>query len=410
MLDKVVGNGGGDGGGGAAAGVPIFDASIGASGADFATAAEAITAGKRTLKVVSNVAEIGDVDIPAGNFYVYIPYGLTWDLGAFKFTASSLTRFEVNGTGGTLKFTHTVTPSQPLFQDAWPANSIHVLRNIIVENASTAASSGWFHPSSTTSYTLIVENVIAKLANTAAGGIQIWSNSAKVTIRGLELIGGGSSCAQGLDLESVFQCDISDILFSGTWSSSNRGIFTSANTTVTAEGIKTSVTGTNIILEFNGNRDTITNVSCSSTAEFTIQLNGANTLLSNIRLAEQTGGSLAIVASDCYLSNVRGIDTFSITGTSRGNIFKNCRFNTAVSLNGDENKYTNCHFVAGATVPSGANDNGFVNSQFGPLNGGGASTITIAASAFRTRIVGCMTDAAISDSGTGTATAANTVY
>ena len=47
---------------------------------------------------------------------------------------------------------------------------------------------------------------------------------------------------------------------------------------------------------------------------------------------------------------------------------------------------------------------------FGADAGGGALTITVVAGSNRTRIVGCMTDAAISDAGTGTVTSANTVY
>jgi len=73
--------------------------------------------------------------------------------------------------------------------------------------------------------------------------------------------------------------------------------------------------------------------------------------------------------------------------------------------------FSGVNFRGGATT--GAKDDvGFVNCKFGADAGSGSLTLTISSGADRTRVAACMTDAAISDSGTSSAISAdtNTVY
>jgi hypothetical protein len=83
---------------------------------------------------------------------------------------------------------------------------------------------------------------------------------------------------------------------------------------------------------------------------------------------------------------------------------------SVIDINDDRNVLIGVRCTSGYTVGASADDTEIIGGRVGPTGGGGASTITVAAGANRTRIVGVATDAAIVDGGTGTALAANTVY
>ena len=72
----------------------------------------------------------------------------------------------------------------------------------------------------------------------------------------------------------------------------------------------------------------------------------------------------------------------------------NSDIDTAITIGGDRCMISNCKLAGGVTVSSTAFDTGISNSYIG-------STVTISASATRTRVIGCATDTSISDSGTG---------
>src|SRR3990167_5169972 len=135
----------------------------------------------------------------------------------------------------------------------------------------------------------------------------------------------------------------------------------------------------------------------------------ASVKLSNVDLTGPGSGTrtISIDGSDVCLSNfLTGVLTLS---TSRSDLkMTNGEVTSACTINGDRYCFTNVKFIGGATVPTGQDNNGFINCQFGADAGGGALTLTIDAGANNTRVLGSMSDAAISDAGTGTVTLGNT--
>lgn len=150
------------------------------------------------------------------------------------------------------------------------------------------------------------------------------------------------------------------------------------------------------------------NISSEDGQNININVKNDNTILNNLDLS---AGTLDLADnSACVVDNVN-CATLDMTDAGCDNTkLSNSRITNAVTIAGSRAKADNTTFLGGATVQSGADDNGFVNSQFGADGGGGALTLTIDSGSNRTRAAGCMTDAAISDSGTGTVTSANTVY
>jgi hypothetical protein len=394
----------------------VFDATVGASGADYTTVGGengAAAAGKKVLMFVDDVTETTDFDPPAGNFYVFIN-GYDWDFGAsYQVNGSSVTQFEVDGRGGSWKWSRTGS-NKPLIAGL-AATSYIVVRNITLDTSGgTGSANVGFLPTtgSTGDLDLIqLENVVYNLANAASDGLTINETGVRVQINNLRLNGGGTSCSRGLYVQKGHEIMINDLRYTGTWASSNTGFVSETNASVKIDGIHTAVTNTDVKLEFSV-RDQATNFSTTSTAEFDIK-SGGGTVLSTGRLGDQGTNSVFTVGSnDATAIGLRWIGSLADSVSYKSNTFIGCEFKSAVTIKGDHGIYIGCMFDAGATVNSGANDNVFIGCRFGPAVGGGASTLSITNGALRTRVSACASDAAIDDNDASSAIDADscTVY
>ncbi len=193
--------------------------------------------------------------------------------------------------------------------------------------------------------------------------------------------------------------------------------------------VDATIGSTSFSLKLHGDQTKGTNILFND--EGRIEISGDYTILDNVTTGTQ-GVDISIEGDHVAVSNVNTIDDLSfsttlyskfsnirVDGTFSGaigsyNSFVNVRYegstNTTFTAVSDQNMFTNCYFDEDVIIQSGSDDNSFVNCQVGAVGGGGADTFTIDSGSNRTIIGSSKTDDTISDAGTGSAIANNTVY
>lgn len=388
------------GGGGGLAGTSVK--TIGTSG-DYSDVAAAI-AGETTpyhFVLVSDVTE--DSDVAADGVLVIDLDRYTLTMGANGFTTAAAVDFTVIGkgpeSGAEIDWTYTAGAKR-LFGDT--GTSFINIEGIKLDNNSTQTncyiSAG----------TEMIRNVKFEVPNVATGGFRVLKDGA--TYDNLHIVGGGTASEGAIHGNSNLAVTFNNITFSG--------VFKSSTVAASVFDIGDDWTVNNVNFYHGTNpvhmtieNATVSNVTVSGGQDLDITIDGAATAakLTNVDLL---AGDIDLVATDGgSFSNVHttGLIDVSDAGCTN-NKFVNCRATTALVVAGDRNKFSNCDFIGGATANSGADDNGFVNSQFGVDGGGGALTLTINSTSNRTRVLGCMADAAIVDNGTSSELFGNTTY
>jgi hypothetical protein len=394
----------------AALGPSFFDATVGASNADYETIGGvdgAITAGMKRLLIVDDVTETGDVAIPTGEFYMHIPYGLTWDMDDYQFTFAGASRFEINGSWGELQYAHT-SANEELYQTGFPADCQFIIRNIFIDNNSTQASCGLFDENlGQNDFTFLMENVEYQIPNVATNGIFLQATNGRFSFDDVVLTMGGTNVNQGIDVDACESCFIRNITLMGSCGAT-AGIEVSNNTNRSViDGVISEITTNDIRIMLETSQVSLSNVVPGTSVGIHLNLTQTDGIISNVNFG--TNGQLTLAGVEYTFVNCENINGFTDSVGHRS-IFNNCHFVGAVSLNSDHMKFTDCHFEGGITVTNGAIDNGFANCQFGSNSGGGALTLTNNAGALRTRIVGCSSDAALVLSDGSEEVAANAVY
>ncbi len=409
-----------DGGAGGAITVAspfYFDATAGASGADFTSVQAAVNAGKIRILVIDNTTEPANTSVPVSGISIYIIQGKTVTMGTRAFDMANSHPVSISGLG-TITYAH--ASAVPMFNYAGVAGIV-TLRDVTVTNLSTVDET----PISNGLEKF--DNVRINAANVDHGGIHpaggpsFYSN--------IRLEGGGSACARAADFTAG--CSVDGLYFTGVFIAGAASDVTTTFrlTSSTAVNVQT-VHGTNDI-DFQLDNGTLTGLIAGGSKNLSIYSRSGSTsnqysnlanFVTNINIRLATGdklsnavlnaGTLDFNAADnCVVSGVTSTGTLDLTDAgANNNKIDGCRFTNALTVAGVRNKLSNCDFLGGVTVPSGADNNGFINCQAGADAGGGVLTITIAAGSNNTRVVGCMTDAAISDAGTGTVLSANAVY
>ena len=202
----------------------------------------------------------------------------------------------------------------------------------------------------------------------------------------------------------VIDIIINNIIFDGAIGDTNY-ILSIADAATVSNIINSTGSAVNAIFY---NEAQVSNMSSTGSGSISVLVNGDNGNYSNCYL---DGGTITMYNDKCSFTNIAGIGTLDMTSAnSTDNNFTNCRVTSAITIAGDRNRISNSALLGGVSISSGADDNSIIGSQGGADAGGGVLTITVAAGANRTRLVGNMTDAAISDAGTGTEMSSNTVY
>lgn len=146
--------------------------------------------------------------------------------------------------------------------------------------------------------------------------------------------------------------------------------------------------GDNVVI-LAGDRNTVTGITTTNTCAGDFAVTSNDNTISAVTCNH--GGFDLVISGDG--NSVSGF-------VSAGDI--------ELSSGGDQNIITNSQFAGTCTI---ASDYNTINGcRIGAVAGGGANTITINSGADNNIVIGNKTDAAISDSGTGTVLANNTVY
>jgi hypothetical protein len=161
-----------------------------------------------------------------------------------------------------------------------------------------------------------------------------------------------------------------------------------------------------------GNSVQVTNCSfnnCGTAAGATIvSITGGDISFSNTVFNANTSGAVSFTGVRCSVDNlVIGNSTLQMNIQGDGSVVSNVSAVGKLAISADHVKVTGCVFEAGITI--GGDNNTISATTGGAIAAGGANTITIS-SGTTNCVTSCHTDAAISDSGTSTVLANNTVY
>jgi len=389
----------GGGGGGGATG---YDATVGSTG-DYADIQAAITGVGGTdikLLLLEDITEDSDIAVPSGANLVIDLSSYTLTMADYQFTYTGAANVSVfgNGRASGAEIDWTPTAGQDLFINASYVASVTEIKDLKLDNNATAANaavSGAIEK---------VNNITFELPNLADCGFKPAADGS--IYDNIEFIGGGSACKNIINPTLSKEFIVSNILLTGTFQ-------TGADVMVLYGDVVASnilYTGSASIRFALRSGEIVMNNFNSNAGAVEIYFNGLDdSSLSNFYLK---GGTLDIGSGEgLNITNGHGIATLDMTDTGASNCnFTNLTVTNNPSIRGDGHKFTNVNFLGGATAYAGVSDSGFVNCQFGADAGGGSNTLTIQSGANRTRVGFCMTDAAISDSGTDTEAFGNTIY
>lgn len=385
----------------------VFDATVnGGGGADYLTLKEAIDAGHARIMVMGNTTEVSNITIPGATMpylYLYINQAVTVDMGAFRFIDTGAPIAIYLRGEGTISYLHE-NANEELFDLSGGMVLDHDGPKIT--NLSTQAGCSIAIPSMVQR----IRNCVISLPNVDRGGIYCTAQGSN-NFSNIVFVDGGTSCTRGFDIESV-DSPATNITFNCDFKPSSA---TSTDAAVVLYRVIASnlvfrnLSGSPIRLTIDG-ISTISNICDPGGDGVDLYVSGGLTNISNCTLEE---GDVIIQSSEITLTNVICSGTLSFSATNDSdNYFSNCLFGsntTATTIISDRNSFTNCTFATGAVVANGADNNGFANCRFYDGAAGESETLTIDATALNTRVIGCVTDVAIVDNGSGTVSLANII-
>jgi len=381
-------------------GISKYDATVGINGnySDIQAAITGVGGTDIKLLLISDVTEDSDITVPTG-LQLFIDLGsnvLTMNDYDFKFSGIANINIQGAGVNTNAKIKWASTDNNYMIDcSSYPTSSV-VVSGFTFENNSTATSSYLSHGVQK------IFDMKIKCANVNGSGL--YFNEGCSMASNICISGGGSSCSSTFSIygESV----IDNIIFTDTFSSTFSGF------TISEECTLSNIINTSSQLMVIGCSNGRINIDNCTSIGYGIKFYIDTPLECNITNCSLDSNSF-IDCVNSYNTNISNVicDKIDLTDASCHNIsISNVRLTSLLDIYGDRIKVSNCELLGGATIQSDADDNGFSNCQFGADAGGGSNTLTIASGANRTRVVGCMSDAAISDSGTDTELAANTIY
>jgi hypothetical protein len=342
---------------------PTFDAVVAASGGDYTTLGAAITAGKKAIYIKNGTyTETGAITLPANCLLIGESHtGATVNMGSYGLTTAAGTtiynlKLSFNRDGNLITIGGDFNIIESCFIESLrssnPTAQIGVITDNNVAQTRCYLSNVWFD---------IIPTAV-NMANLTGIWIQ---NAASDNWRISNISLGGSATQPSKHIFcAASECSISNVII---WNVGTAGV--------------TSV-------QLSGNYNQITNLSMKGSTS-RIEISGSFNSLA--------GFNSDNASNTVYISGDGNVVT---NATSLGNLS-----NVA---GGDHNMISTSRFDAGMTIAG--NNNNVVGSSIGALAGAGSNTITISSGATDNIIIGCRTDAAISDGGTGSVLTSNVVY
>lgn len=378
-------------------GVPTNTATVGAGGEfpDIQAAITGVGGDEINLILVSSIVEDSDIAVPVGINLSIDLRDFTLIMSAFQFTYTGEANVFIKGngvaSGAQIDYANT-TGAGNFFDNSAHPGSIVDAQDFIFNNDSTTVSDNFF------------SGAIQRITDMKAALPDLPNKGFELTVDGsfldnVEIEGGGTSCDSCVVLGSVSNDNIrgTNLLFTAQFDPSTPALQILGGASV--DGIIAAHTVNGAQIEIGAG--SVNNIRNTVAFPLDLVVTGDDVSITNVDLGD---GDLEIAATD--QASVIGLET---TGTmtnvvaSENVTLTDCRFETAVTFNGDRYKIANCELIGGATVASGSDNNLFANCQFGADAGGGALTLTFAAGSNGNNAVGCIADAAMVDSGTGNA-------
>lgn len=342
-----------------------FDATVGATGADYTTISAAIADSKTRLLVIDNVTETSACAVPSTGMYVYLLKGVTIDMQAnqFTFAGDYNPTFFFQDKTSRITWAYTAAANTRLF--ATGANTgavVSIFGEGTLDNNST--QSGCYVQD--TSSVAIYEKIWYEPPNVANCGVYIGNVRSKI-----DMVYVTSPGTTATDVVRADEGKIDGIVAIGTFTNSNNaisvqdgiidGVFNTGN-------LKIAIAGSGTLSNVNQGGGTL-NIDCDGDA-FSMD----NVYVTAGTIAVDTG------SDDGRFNNVYGAfsfgagsDSHTLTGctilnafTMAGlkNLYSACVFTGAVTVSGDQMGASGCNFNSTLSFSSGADNNRFSDNDY----------------------------------------------
>jgi hypothetical protein len=308
--------GGGSGGGSGDGGAFKNMKSIGAAG-DYTSIQDMITAGFYHCYLLEDLTLTSDVTIDSNGLYIHQnDYNIDADDYQFLWSAAGVLGIET-WTKGTI--TYGYSTGKILFDPTttYASSSSLYLKNVHVVNNSSANAA---YVNRNSLGTIRADNLTITVGDQIQGGLRLANNNQ--IIKGLHLIGGGSSSRIGVD---ITRGTLLGVYISGSWSSFGNGI-SCGGSEVVIDDMVFGVNGLEAVLA-----GTVSNVRGASGVTFDVQIDKSEANLTNVF----AGGDLDLSGEDnCQFANCT-FDNLDIANTETFNSFTQTTFKGNVDIGGD---------------------------------------------------------------------------
>jgi hypothetical protein len=225
--------------------VHFFDATIGATGADYGTLKEAIDAGKKTLLAIDNTLEVADITLPSSTL-IYINTGVEVSLSGFNILAGANDiEFKKLG-GGTLSYASS-TLNKTMFSVNGNTGITFNFSSGSINNSSTQSGC-----KITDAQNQRINGCTINLPNTHDCGIDF--NTINCFLEDVNIVGGGVLCYGAIIMTNG---TVKDISITGDYSSTEDIITKPQDifTVIQNVNIDTSTATPNLLLSVGKNNN-----------------------------------------------------------------------------------------------------------------------------------------------------------
>jgi hypothetical protein len=383
--------------GGGGGGASPWDATVGATGADYTTVVAAWNAGYRNLLAVDDITETASLTINlADTTSVYIPPGINWDTAGFQFNTSATAIWHIQIEGKLTKGTQAAT-----FVFDTTNSLCHMYGGGVVDNNGTSSVSNYIIEGN-----MLVDGITCELPNKIRSGFHC-AGTDQALIQNVTFKGGGTACSIPIEMTSPTAFGIQNIVFAGTFSTSV-ALMNLDGAVFNIVGVTNSTSQKLIVQVGSTSQGMLDDFSNSTSGQWTINVTTFRD--GTITNVHYNGGDFDPGnATRCYFGKLTEIANMDCTDANlKYNVFESFRVTNSVTFGGSDNKYSFGDFLAGGTI----NDvplNTFIACRGGPDASDSTTTFTDNNSANNTAFVGCYTCAALAGTGTP-ATAAHRTY
>jgi hypothetical protein len=374
-------------------GISRFDATVGPGG-DHPDMQAAIDAGETAVLVVGNVTEPTHVIFPAGDFLIYVPYAYTWDMGIWSWESAGACHLTFIGersqqeVGSKVAWAHIGSPL--IHSTNFATNSSITTDGITWDNTSPNNNGGLTSWNAGNRISWYINNCLFKIPNKNQCGLRIFpqDNIRTSFLNNSVFVGAGTNANYVLRVDGNIRFASSNVEFRDFFAATNTFLIGAAFTTTIDNWTMNLAANAQMIV--SANNASIHTLKVINAGGLGLNWSGDRGYAGDLWL---NGGAFAPSGDDFMLTQAF-VGSFSPSGAGRQH-YTDMDVTAAATIPIDKGKFTGCMFLGGATVQNGAVDNGFVNTQFGPVAGGSGLTLNINAGALRTRVSNCLSDVAI---------------